>query len=390
MQILFLSIESPYDPSRGGGIASYLRAIIPYLINEGHQVTLISHAYLPPKNQPKSVNFIIQHIQLPSLHWYLAKLGSLVKPLVLPLRQLEWSIGFYWTARTVLKQQPNCVIESAESGALLFGLLHPKKLVIRLHGSEYIFRKFLNQPLTLGTKINFWLEKQALKRAALVTAPSRFQAEYVANLLGWPADKIKVIPNPLSEDYFLPLPAAKKHARPMILFAGRLASIKGVDTLIQAFPLVQKKYPQALLVLAGPNQLPNLNLTLDAKVGINKGLLWLGHQTQTQMQVWYQRASVLAMPSFYETFGLAALEAMACGLPVVATHVGGIAELIKDQQNGLLVSVGDEKELADGICKILENPSLRQTLAENAQKTIQQYHPQRVSLQLMKAYQGLM
>jgi len=389
MHIVYISIESPYDEKRGGGIASYLRAIIPAMLAQGHQVTLISHASQPPTNLPSNNNLRVKHIRLPNIHWVLSKTGKIADPLLLPVRQIEWSAAFYLAARRILQKHPADVIETAETGALFFALHEPQKLVVRLHGCDYVFRKFTGQSLSIGTKLNFWLEKQSIMRAWLVTSPSQFQSRQMEVLLGWRTYRIQIIPNPLAEPYFNPISNFKKSRRPIILYSGRLASVKGTEILLKAIPLLKQKYPRILIILAGDLQMTGLKLNHDARLGLREGFLWLGHQNQTEMMKWYQRASVLAIPSLYETFGLAALEAMACSLPVVASRVGALPEIIQDGQTGILVQSGDEKALVDGILKILMDEKLAAKLIKNGQEKIKEYNSQQVAKNMVQSFLGI-
>src|SRR5262245_40825833 len=101
MHIGFITPESPFDPQRGGGIAAYLRAMIPGLLQTGHRVTVIANSSAPVEEHAYGDRLRVVHMRLPNLHWYFSKLHPYARSAVLPLRQIEWSLRFYHVARRV-------------------------------------------------------------------------------------------------------------------------------------------------------------------------------------------------------------------------------------------------------------------------------------------------
>ncbi|WP_420629570.1 glycosyltransferase family 4 protein [Candidatus Leptofilum sp.] len=164
---------------------------------------------------------------------------------------------------------------------------------------------------------------------------------------------------------------------PLIAFVGQQVAHKGIDRLLQAMPHIWQALPAARLVIAGKptgysqtihailEQLPPAQrrqvLVLDAPPDAEKnGLL--------------AACDVLALPSRHESFGMVLAEAWACGKPVVGCHVGGVAALVDDEQDGLLVPVDDAKALAQALLRLLQNPSLREKLgAAGKQKVESRY-----------------
>jgi glycosyltransferase involved in cell wall biosynthesis len=378
MHIGFLAIESPFDSAAGGGIAAYLRAIIPALVQAGHRVTIIAKTRKAGIQSTHRGAVRIVHIPLPNLHWYLAKLPGCAQTIGLPIRQLEWSIQFYRIAHQIARNDPFDILESAEGGALWLARNPLAPLVIRLHGSDYVFRKYTGEPMTLGTRGNHLLERYAWRQAQALTAPSHFQAIETAYTLDRYSKKITVIPNPIAPEI---LTEATRSVESMtgsqpavdVLYTGRLAPVKGIRPLLQAARQVKEAMPQTKFVLIGPWQLPEKP---DQVIPILKNKLngsnicWINHLPWHNLISWYRQAKIFVMPSYYETFGISAIEAMAFGMPVVGTTAGGLPEVVEDGVTGLLVPPGDPQGLAEAVIQLLRDPDLRRRMGEAGRERV--------------------
>jgi len=361
MNIGFVTAESPYGSPGVGGIAAYLRALIPALLDAGHRVTLFAGAREQRSFLAERDRLRVHHFELPSAHWYAAKIPLLRTTVTLPLRQLEWSYAFHRQVAPVGASEKFDVLECTEVGALILNRIAP--IVIRLHGSEFVFRKQSGVPLNLSVRWNDYLEGYSCKRAAGITTPSQFQANEIINHRGWPADRVRVIPNPISATM---LKAGLEFERnggsePIVLYTGRLAPVKGIETLLGAAKLVHDRNPGITFVLAGPWQMPHppetYGLTLNQRA-VN-GVQWVGPRGQSELIDWYKRAALFVMPSYYESFGISVVEAMAFGLPVVASDSGGLREVIGNNGSGSLVPKRDPKAFADAIISSLGSANAR-------------------------------
>jgi glycosyltransferase involved in cell wall biosynthesis len=115
---------------------------------------------------------------------------------------------------------------------------------------------------------------------------------------------------------------------------------------------------------------------------------WLGYIPWRKLMDCYRRAALFVMPSYYETFGISCLEAMAFGLPVVATRAGGLPEVVEDGVTGLLVPPGDSAALADAICRLLADADLRQRLGETGrERVVANFTAERVVQETMAVYE---
>lgn len=396
MHIGFISLEAPYDGSGGGGIAAYLRAVIPGLIEPGHRVTVVAGSRQAGEERLHGGAVRVVTFRLPSLHWYLARVPTMRDTVSLPLRQIEWSAAFYRAARKVFDRDQVDVLETTDHGALLLAGLWPAPLIVRLHGSDYVFRKHTGQTMPPGSRAAHRLERAVWKRATLLTAPSRFQARVIQDEMEWSPARVAVIPNPIAPEMLAAglgrrLDASAPSSQ-TVLYTGRLAPVKGTVPLLEAAKLVERACPDSNFLLAGPWQMPDspARWGLQQRNGVaERGINWLGHVPWQQLASWYGRASVFVMPSYYETFGISVVEAMAFGLPVVASSAGGLGEIVEDGVTGILVPPGDARALAAAIAELLRDPPLRLRMgSEGRQRVLAHFRTETVASTMLQVYGG--
>ncbi len=169
----------------------------------------------------------------------------------------------------------------------------------------------------------------------------------------------------------------------MLLFVGRIEPLKGIDTLLRAMGLLAHECPtwasQICVAIIGgdPNTTENEEMerlkAIRTELGITDLVTFLGARDQDKLHHYYSAAEAVIMPSHYESFGMVALEAMACGTPVIASEVGGLAYLIHDGKTGFHIPNGDPVALASAIARLVENPELRNKLGRQAHRYAQHY-----------------
>ena len=247
-------------------------------------------------------------------------------------------------------------------------------------------------------------ERWVLARADRVIAATLAEQAQLEWLYQADSRKVTVIPPGVDTSHFYPIPSDEAHqyiglspnAR-MILFVGRIEPLKGVATLIQAVSCLKLKIlkePVHLAVIGGDPDAdsPEINdemlrlqkLCDDLTVG--KMVVFLGKRRQDTLQYYYSAAEVVVMPSHYESFGMVALEAMACGTPVIASQVGGLAFLVQDGETGYTIPAEDHDALCDRLKDLLGDESLRQRMGRNAAEYAQNYNWEKIAKQIVSVY----
>ena len=214
--------------------------------------------------------------------------------------------------------------------------------------------------------------------------------------LGLDESRIRVIPNGLDLEAYKNLPAREVFRRKMgipnhlILYAGRIdAASKGCDILVKAASIVQQKVGPCTAVFAGPDWGSQQYLErLSRSTGVSA--VFTGNLSHQELISAFLACDVFVMPSIREAFGLSILEAMICGAPVVATNVGGIPEIIRNEVTGILVAPGDALSLGNAICRILEDTQLSSRLTANARVFASQYSIENVVGELESFYKDIL
>jgi glycosyltransferase involved in cell wall biosynthesis len=239
----------------------------------------------------------------------------------------------------------------------------------------------------------YWRQPALFRRWARRTL--RRAARVVVLTEGWrtaltaiePRAKITVIGNPVRVPERLPV---RRETGRQVLFLGRLQEPKGIFDLVRAVPRIREKVPDVVFTLAGEGQ----------RDSVQELALELGVQGAIQLPGWLQgeakdaalaAASVLVLPSHFEGLPVSLLEAMAAGVPVVATRVGGIPELLREGECGVLVEPGEVVALAAALVAVLEREDLRQRLRRNAFARVREsYSVESVFEKLDQLYRGLL
>jgi len=235
-------------------------------------------------------------------------------------------------------------------------------------------------------EVRLQVEQQLVAESDHITVSSQPEKVDMIRAYGAPPEKISVVPCGVDTQMFRPLDctASKKHLRlpdkKLILFVGRIDPVKGIDTLLKAMVIVRREmgsdYNAELLIVGGDKDSIDYSENgeisrlkrMTAELSLENTVTFLGSQRQDRLPHYYSAAEVCVLPSRYESFGMVALEAMACGTPVIASHVGGLTSLIQDERCGFVVPEGNEQALAGKICLLLANPSLRETMGWNARE----------------------
>ena len=179
----------------------------------------------------------------------------------------------------------------------------------------------------------------------------------------------------------------------IVLFVGRIEPLKGIDILINATAMLDSDVDCSVLIVGGDDEsdgeLDQLrDLTKDQ--GIENRVAFVGAIDRDKLPLYYNAADVCVVPSHYESFGLVAVEAMASGIPVVASRVGGLTGTVKDGETGYLVPWLCPEPFAERIELLLDNEPLRRNLGESAREAVGMYRWENVSNRILEVYEDLL
>jgi glycosyltransferase involved in cell wall biosynthesis len=159
-----------------------------------------------------------------------------------------------------------------------------------------------------------------------------------------------------------------------ILFVGRLADVKGVPLLLEAFVRIRARYPKAKLTLVGDGPERSSLQARAMALGLDNAVEFLGYCTQQEVAEQMNMADFLVLPSFAEGLPVVLMEALASGIPVIATSVAGVSELVHDGKTGLLVPSGDIEGLEEALDRLLGDPDLCWKLGKAGRLVVRELH----------------
>jgi len=249
-------------------------------------------------------------------------------------------------------------------------------------------------------------EKRVISRADRIIAATLAEQTQLQFLYKTDKRKISIIPPGVDTSHFYQIP--KDEARQyigvesgdkIVLFVGRIEPLKGLDTLLKAMSCQQSSnIEHVTLAIIGGN--PNASSEemsaemariqrLSDDLSMGSTVTFLGKRAQDTLPYYYSAADVLVMPSHYESFGMVALEAMACGTPVIASQVGGLAFLIKDGETGYYVPDQEPEALCEKMALLLRDSHQREAMGKRAAKHAREYAWENIAPQIMDVYSVL-
>lgn len=240
-----------------------------------------------------------------------------------------------------------------------------KPLVVHVHATEF--------DRTGGQSVNkavYGIEKEAMEKADAVVAVSEFTKKIIIERYGISAEKVSVVYNGIDEttsperqEEVTRLRALKRNGQKIVLFLGRITLQKGPDYFLRAAQKVLEHDKDVLFVVSGSGDLEADMMTFAADLGIAQNVFFTGFLRGKDRDEMYAAADLFVMPSVSEPFGIAALEAMRMGKPVLISKQSGIAEVVN---SALKVDFWDVEKMTESILSILNSPALRYSLGEQA------------------------
>lgn len=245
-------------------------------------------------------------------------------------------------------------------------------------------------------------ESKIIDCSDTVLASCEVEADEIATLYDFPRERISIVPLGVDHAFFSPgdrIMARRATGLPvdgkMVLFVGRIQPLKGADLAIESFASISKVIPDSFLVMVGGPSGP-YGIDEIAKIKSRVASEQLSHrvhfvepQPHEMLSSFYRAADVSIVPSRTESFGLVALEAAACGVPVVASDVGGLKSLVNHGISGYLVKERTSGVFGSYLTKAIDDPSLARSLKDEARNISNKYRWRDAALKLQKALVNL-
>ena len=380
MRILFFNYE--YPPLGGGAGNATFCILQEFSKISGLQVDLITSStdkdfHLEKVGENVTIHKIPIGDKQESLH------SQSQKDLVV----YTWKAYFY--AKKLIKENPYDLSHSfftVPCGFISWRFFKKYKIpyVISLRGADV---PGYAERFSFIYKIITPLIKKIWKDAAQVIANSQGLKELA--LKSNPKQEIGVIYNGIETERFKPRVELKDDDKFVITpGASRLTSRKGLGYLIEAVRKLSKKYPQVKLEIMGDGEEEKMRLEgIMKKLNLKNEINFLGRIPREETSPYYQRADVFVLPSLNEGMSNAMLEALATGLPILATNTGGSKELIEEGENGYIIKKKNPQDIADKLEKLIKDPELRKKMGEASRKKALEMSWEKVAKKYYQVYE---
>ncbi len=273
-------------------------------------------------------------------------------------------------------------------------------MVQTFHTLGYIrhraLQKFVKEDLEMTPSLEerIMAEKEAMKAADKIIATNPSEKQNIVRYYDFGLkDKIATLPCGVNFQKFKKIKKEKARVdrnfspdEKIILYIGRIDPLKGIDVIIKSLPSVIKEFAKRgekvrFIVIGGKlgkrgnrddiAEVEKLK-QLAKDFNVDKHVVFRGKRSQEKLRYYYSGADVFVTTPYYETFGMTALEAMRCGVPVIASNVGGFPTIIEDEKDGLLFPAGDHKALSKKLIRLLKNEKLQNTLIQNGEEKVRE------------------
>ncbi len=397
-------VHRHYPPVGGGGICTYIATLAHGLVDAGHTVHVIARAETGPDRVEQDRGVTIHRLAPLSsnrlMNIGLTGMGHLIR------KVSGKFVNRLWAGRRIAAKVEELtlrgeieLVETAEWEAELYWYLKNSNeripTVVKLHGPMEIIRSVnrMKRDPAFDCLANW--ERRMTLMADQVTCPSLHLAEEMSRRWGMEIDQIEIIPYPVDDRQFSPKEEASKFEPQTILFVGRIEKNKGADVLFASIPKILERFPRAKFRLIGSD-----TQTGEGGGSFQQQLLrglpdlyhaqveMVGPRSHGELVSVYQQATVFVIPSLFDNFPNACLEAMACGCAVLGSDTGGIREMIEDKHSGRLFPVGDSNSLAETLIEMLSTPESIEHYGKMARQRVEnEYSMERVLNKTMDYYE---
>lgn len=241
-------------------------------------------------------------------------------------------------------------------------------------------------------------EGKVVATADRLVAPNYHERSQLVRFYGASPAKIEIIPCGVDLDLFRPIgkDLARRRLgitnRRIILFVGRMDPLKGLDILLQAVARLEDREGLKVLVVGGRlegDEGLSRYCAMAHEMGIANQVAFLGSLDQEELPLYYNAADLCVVPSYYESFSLVAVEALACGTPIIASRVGGLTGIVRDGETGFLVPWRCPDPFTERLETLLGNDMLREHFSRAARKSVEKYAWPNIATRVQAMYEDL-
>jgi len=376
-----------------GGMNVYVRELAAELAKRGHSIDMYTKAHQPQHGPPINLGQNVRIIHLDTgvdedmpklaIYDYIQRLAGVAEDFR-KYNQLKYDLihSHYWLSGLIGQQLQ---AQWHVPHAVMFHTLGAIKN--RLGIGEY-------EP-----ELRIESEREVISNCDRIIASTTRETEDLVNLYGASPDKIAVIPCGVNLDLFQPIDkeTARKELgldhQKVILFVGRMDPLKGLEQLLTALSFMDGEKPPLLMIVGGDAYSQEQMQTfqhLAKERNIQERVKFVGSVVQSRLPLYYSAADVCAIPSYYESFGMVALESIACGTPIVATNVGGMKNIIRSNTMGRIVSDNSPQSLAGEISELLGQPEEKAQHIKTRRDTIADFSWAAIADRILQEYHGLL
>ena len=384
MNIVLVNQWYSYEKPKGG-VGKYNYYLAEACQKLGHKVFIITSLRQGEKAFESFGAIDIYRVKQIIFPWFLSNkfaLGAFLRF----LRDLLYSFSVQRILAKLNQKYKIDITEYAEinSEGFIHTLFGPKEVpfVVRCHTPYYILKDYYSrEEFFFSSSLLYWMERVFIRKALQLTTPSNDLKALIAEKFGVNEEKIMTIPNFINTDKFYPSKHLndKNIEKIKILYVGRLERAKGIFVFAEAIKKLIRYYPDKIeAIFVGADyffknkcsQRTMLSSLLSSEVNSNT-VIFKGEVPEKELPKIYSECDIFVNPSLiYESFSYTCLEAMSCAKPVVASNIGGISEVVLDNETGFLFTAGDGEELVDKLKILIDDPYKRNTMGQAARERV--------------------
>lgn len=389
LKILFVTSEYPHLNEKCGGVGMYVATIGQILAKRGHEVHVLSCL-----DDRKRKDYTDRGIQVHARSQLRIRgLRRLNKILKIPntLEAIRSDISNYLKYYRLGINFDVVEYPDLDAEGWIFALYHRKSIVVHLHLPVIMW--YPNQEVLMNHRDINWasvLEKFAIQRADAIISPSKLMVELVRDKKWLKGKSVTIIPNSIDLSDWSDITPVME-TQPVVLSLGWLGHNKAPEILVEALAIIRKRISSAKAYFVGESLESRDGLVyrdwIEKTSSDLDGCEFVGYVPHDSVKYYFSLSRILVISSWFESYSIAALEAMACGRPVIMTEKTGVAELVQKYGTGVVVPPGDPNAVADALFPFLEDSDYAAEVGERGKMLVRELHDsEKIATQHEKVY----